>query len=60
VAGEVFTVDIPKGKGREQAMRDATDEIMCRLAAELPEKYRGVYAEHPRLKELLANKNPVL
>jgi len=53
VAGELFTVEIPKGRGREQAMRDATDEIMCRLAAELPEKYRGVYADHPRLKELL-------
>jgi hypothetical protein len=28
---------------------------MCRIAAMLPEKYRGVYAEHPRLKELLAS-----
>jgi 1-acyl-sn-glycerol-3-phosphate acyltransferase len=54
VAGDPFTIEIPKGNGREQAMRDATDEIMCRIAAELPEKYRGVYLEHPRLKELLA------
>ena len=53
-AGDVFRIDIPKGKGREQALRAATDEIMCRIAALLPEKYRGVYAEHPRLKELLA------
>ena len=60
VAGDLFTVEIPKAGGREQAMREATDEIMCRLAADLPEKYRGVYADHPRLKELLANKNPVL
>jgi 1-acyl-sn-glycerol-3-phosphate acyltransferase len=60
VAGEPFTIEIPKGKGREQAMREATDEIMCRIAVELPEKYRGVYAEHPRLSELLSkNKNPV-
>jgi 1-acyl-sn-glycerol-3-phosphate acyltransferase len=59
VAGEPFTIEIPKGKGREQAMRQATDEIMCQIAKELPEKYRGFYAEHPRLKELLANKNPV-
>jgi 1-acyl-sn-glycerol-3-phosphate acyltransferase len=59
VAGEPFAIEIPKGKGREQAMRQATDEIMCRIAMELPEKYRGVYADHPRLKELLANKNPV-
>jgi len=26
---------------------------MCRIAALLPEQYRGVYADHPRLKELL-------
>jgi hypothetical protein len=29
---------------------------MCRIAAILPEKYRGFYAEHPRLKELLQQK----
>lgn len=52
-AGEPFYVEIPKGKGREQALREATDEIMCRIAALLPEKYRGVYAHHPRLLELL-------
>jgi 1-acyl-sn-glycerol-3-phosphate acyltransferase len=49
--GELFTVELPKGKGREQAMHAATDEIMCQIASLLPEKYRGVYAEHPRLKE---------
>jgi hypothetical protein len=35
-------------------MQNATDEIMCRIGSMLPEKYRGVYAEHPRLKELIA------
>ncbi len=59
VAGEPFMIEIPKGRGRDEAMRQATDEIMCRLAANLPEKYRGVYAENPRLKELLAIKSPV-
>ena len=53
--GEMFTIEIPKGRGREQAMREATDEIMCRIGALLPEKYRGVYVNHPRLKELLKN-----
>ncbi len=53
-AGSGFHIELPKGKGREQAMREATDEIMCRIGALLPEKYRGVYADHPRLKELLA------
>ena len=51
--GDLFSIDIPKGRGREQAMRDATDEIMCQIGALLPEKYRGVYADHPRLQELL-------
>jgi 1-acyl-sn-glycerol-3-phosphate acyltransferase len=53
VAGEPFTVEIPRGSGREQAMREATDEIMCRIAAELPEGYRGVYADFPRVRALL-------
>ena len=54
-AAELMYIDIPKGKGREEAMRQATDEIMCQIAARLPEKYHGVYADHPRLKELLKN-----
>jgi 1-acyl-sn-glycerol-3-phosphate acyltransferase len=54
-AAELLTIDIPQGRGREAAMREATDEIMCQIAALLPERYRGVYAEHPRLKELLKN-----
>lgn len=29
------------------------DEVMCRIAALLPPERRGVYADHPRLKELL-------
>jgi 1-acyl-sn-glycerol-3-phosphate acyltransferase len=54
-AAKLMYVDIPKGKGREEAMRQVTDEIMCQIAALLPESYRGVYADHPRLKELLKN-----
>jgi 1-acyl-sn-glycerol-3-phosphate acyltransferase len=38
---------------RSEALRLATDEIMCQIAALLPESYHGVYANHPRLKELL-------
>ena len=53
-AGEPFFIEIPNGKGREVALREATDEIMCRIGSMLPEKYRGVYADHPRLKELSA------
>ena len=54
-AAELMYIEIPKGKGREEAMRQVTDEIMCQIAVRLPEKYRGVYADHPRLKELLKN-----
>jgi 1-acyl-sn-glycerol-3-phosphate acyltransferase len=54
-AADLMYVQIPAGKGREEAMRQATDEIMCRIAALLPPKYRGVYANRPRLKELLRN-----
>ena len=52
--GDSFQIELPKGRGREQAKRTATDEIMCHIAVMLPENYRGVYADHPRLKELLA------
>lgn len=54
-AANLIYIDIPRGPGREEAMRQATDEIMCQIGALLPEKYRGVYADHPRLKELLRN-----
>lgn len=54
-AAELMYVNIPQGKGREEAMRQITDEIMCQIAVRLPEKYRGVYADHPRLRELLKN-----
>jgi len=52
VAGDLFKVEIPRGRGREEAMQQATDEIMCRIGAMLPENYRGYYADFPRLKEL--------
>ena len=58
-AGELFHIEIPKGKGREEAMHQATDEIMCQIAALLPEKYRGAYADHPRVKELEKQHLPV-
>ena len=36
----------------EQLEKDTT-EVMCRIAAMLPPEYRGVYASHPRVQELL-------
>jgi 1-acyl-sn-glycerol-3-phosphate acyltransferase len=48
-----FTVPPLPKENRDEALKNYTDEIMCRIAALLPERYRGVYADHPRLKELL-------
>jgi 1-acyl-sn-glycerol-3-phosphate acyltransferase len=38
---------------RDADLQRNTDEIMCRIAAMLPERYWGVYAGHPKLIELL-------
>jgi 1-acyl-sn-glycerol-3-phosphate acyltransferase len=55
VAGEFFTLPQEvKGRDRDAVMQQYTDEVMCRIAALLPEERRGFYADHPRLKELLA------
>ena len=52
-AGEAFRLPpLEPGRDRGDQLREDTDEIMCRIAALLPEEYRGVYAAHPRLKEL--------
>jgi len=52
--GELFTLPPIDRKDRDASLRRNTDEIMCRIAAMLPLKYRGVYANHPRLQELLS------
>jgi 1-acyl-sn-glycerol-3-phosphate acyltransferase len=54
--GPTFTLPPLDNKKRDEQLAGYTEEIMCRIAAELPESYRGIYAEHPRLKELLATK----
>ncbi len=51
--GKQFTIPPLPKTNRDAMLQKHTDEIMCQIAAILPEKYRGVYAEHPRLKELL-------
>jgi 1-acyl-sn-glycerol-3-phosphate acyltransferase len=51
--GEPFTLPPLPRQGRDEALQEYTEEIMCRIAALLPEKYRGFYTDHPRLKEFL-------
>lgn len=53
--GTPFTLPALDRKDREASLQRNTDEIMCRIAAMLPEMYRGIYAEHPRLEELLVD-----
>jgi 1-acyl-sn-glycerol-3-phosphate acyltransferase len=52
VVREMFTIEVPKDRGREQAMREATDEIMYRIGALLREISRVC---KPSLEELLKN-----
>jgi 1-acyl-sn-glycerol-3-phosphate acyltransferase len=55
-AGPAFTLPPLPKQNRDEILKQYTDEIMCHIAAILPEKYWGFYAGHPRLKELLAEK----
>lgn len=51
--GPAFRLEPLKRETREETLKRYTDEIMCRIAMLLPERYRGFYRNHPRLKELL-------
>jgi 1-acyl-sn-glycerol-3-phosphate acyltransferase len=54
--GKAFTLPpLPaESQERDAALQNDTEEIMCRIAALLPEAQHGFYAGHARLKELLA------
>lgn len=51
--GKPFYLPPIDRQDRAGSLKRNTDEIMCRIAALLPPGYRGVYANHPRLWELL-------
>ena len=51
--GEPYTLPPMPKKGRDEWLQAQTDDMMCRIAALLPPDHRGVYADHPRLYELL-------
>ena len=53
-AGKAFNLPPLPNRDRDAALKQYTDEIMCRIAALIPEQYRGVYSKHPRVKELLS------
>jgi 1-acyl-sn-glycerol-3-phosphate acyltransferase len=41
---------------KEFYMKTCTDEVMCRIAALLPDKYHGFYRGHPRIDEIRQGK----
>lgn len=50
--GQPFTLPpIQDAEKRAEILQQYTEEIMCRIAVLLPEKYQGFYRNHPRLKE---------
>jgi 1-acyl-sn-glycerol-3-phosphate acyltransferase len=51
--GEPFMLPPLPRKERDEFLDESTVEIMCRIAALLPPEYRGFYADHPRVHELL-------
>ncbi len=53
VFGQLFTLPPLDRKNKDESLLRNADEIMCRIAVLLPVQYRGVYSDHPRLKELL-------
>lgn len=53
-AGKPFTLPPLARADRASALKEYTDEIMCQIAALIPERYHGIYANHPRLRQLLS------
>ncbi len=51
--GKPFMLQPLERKDRDGSLQRNADEIMCQIAAMLPPEYRGAYAAHPRLFEIL-------
>jgi len=58
--GKPFQLPPINRKDRAASLQRNSDEIMCRIALLLPEKYHGAYADHPRFVELQAADNNAL
>jgi 1-acyl-sn-glycerol-3-phosphate acyltransferase len=48
-----------KGAERDKLLQSSVDELFCRIAAMLPESYRGYYKDFPLTMELLKKKESV-
>ncbi|MGD8458474.1 MAG: lysophospholipid acyltransferase family protein [Anaerolineales bacterium] len=51
--GKPFKIPNLPHENQDQYLQKYTDEIMCQIAALLPTENRGLYSQHPRLKEIL-------
>ncbi|MGE5123412.1 MAG: lysophospholipid acyltransferase family protein, partial [Acidobacteriaceae bacterium] len=54
--GAPFTLPPLNNQTRNEQLAIYTEEIMCRIAAELPPASRGIYSDRSRLNELLEEK----
>jgi 1-acyl-sn-glycerol-3-phosphate acyltransferase len=57
--GLPFTLPALEGRNRAEQLKTNTDEMMCRIAVLLPPEMRGIYADHPRTLELLAEQGDI-
>jgi 1-acyl-sn-glycerol-3-phosphate acyltransferase len=55
--GKLFSLPPVDRTNRDRDLKQNTEEIMCQLAVLLPPENRGVYADYPRVQELLARQN---
>lgn len=52
--GEPFIIPPLEKENRNLQLAKHTDEVMCQIASLIPDNFRGVYAQHPRLLELIS------
>ncbi len=55
--GKPFTLPPIERGNHGDSLNKNTEEIMCRIAALLPEKYHGFYTGNPRIRELQDNQS---
>jgi 1-acyl-sn-glycerol-3-phosphate acyltransferase len=56
--GKPIRFPTPARQERDAKLEEYTTELMCQIAALLPPEYHGVYAQHPRLQQLLSEGAP--
>ena len=54
--GKSFLLPPFDRKERDLQQKKGTEEIMCRIAALLPDEMHGFYANNPRIKEIISQK----